>query len=727
MKKRKEVAALVLALMIFISMLYSLPLVSAVYTVEEHYMPPEPDDSEPICALKTRTDGYFYVPYVATDLLKIELLFDDSGIEGDQTGGTSPYSNIAEWPNGIVDMKDIYFVQLGFGKDEGYEGWNYMWDWIPDRRCDMKDVYGVILNYMNSGDYIYNLTGVKVTFNTGGELSPDNDGFVVIPQGATNFTVKRNGNPIGAMVIFYGPREPPIAYSTTFEFSVPDDGGLEVWYYVLVRMYVPSELAGNQFYLFPDQVDDWIRNVKMNRQLKYSGGHPACQPPASVNLGVLGQGYHLLEFEFGEQWAYGILRFHIATASGQYAWLSRFRTYVPNYSPIDLYEYAVKTYTYFPPADYYYLGGYADDYISEVYLGVGCIYHDWEWNSQSGTGDIFSWDFMYPLETLSGWSDVKLTYGNKKDGVLDFQYLSRTSQQDRIGNPKFWTRIYPPSSSALTLYDGIAFAGSKWDSIPGSRQHFTAGIRVLANATDTNTFYPISQEAEVSLFLDVPGPPWNKNSYQDIGVYINVTYTYYIEGSLIYGMPIWFEPYLISVNMPTQGYMLYMPTPSIIYSTQSTTSFITPEWKIAGDILGRVVAAIYGYAIGGWPGVILGAIGMGANAVFWNYAFADQQILNSTAEYYGPPTSRNYTMNAFKTTQDQIPLSPVVASVCSAYFFRVWAFSSTYTGGVTVDLHGRLWLPFFYKNPPPGSPNWYGTWLPIEIEICTVFPVFIED
>lgn len=415
------------------------------------------------------------------------------------------------------------------------------------------------------------------------------------------------------------------------------------------------------------------------------------------------------------------MRFHVATASGQYVWLSRFRIYIPNYSD-NTYKYTVKTYAYFPPTDYYYLGGYADDYISDVYLGVGCIYHDWEWNSQNGAGNIFRWDFMYPLGTLSGWNDVKSTYGNKKDGVLDFQYLSRTLQQDRIGNPKFWTKIYPPSSSALTLYDGIAFAGSKWDSIPGSRQRFTAGIRVLANATDTNTYYPIPQEAEVSLFLDVPGPPWNKNSYQDIGVYINLTYTYYIEESLTYGMPIWFEPYLISVNMPTQGYMLYMPTPSIIYSTQSEKSFVSPEWKVVVAtsyiVLSGLLSSLY---------TPVGAALIQSLTYPTIYSYLQDQQLNSTQEYYGPPTSRNYTMNAFKTTQDQIPLSPVVSSVCSAYFFRVWAFSPTYAGGVTVDLHGRLWLPFFYKNPPPGSPNWYGTWLPIEIEICTVFPVFITD
>lgn len=91
----KNLLGIFLAICILFSFLSSLPLVSAVYTVEEHYMPPEPDDSEAICALKTRTDGYFYVPYVATDLLKIEMLFNDSRIIGDQTGGSSPYPTIS--------------------------------------------------------------------------------------------------------------------------------------------------------------------------------------------------------------------------------------------------------------------------------------------------------------------------------------------------------------------------------------------------------------------------------------------------------------------------------------------------------------------------------------------------------------------------------------------------------------------------------------------------------
>ena len=59
----------------------------------------------PVCAMKTKTDGYFYVPNVAINLLKIEMLFDNQNITGDQTDGTSPYSTITAYPDGFVDMK----------------------------------------------------------------------------------------------------------------------------------------------------------------------------------------------------------------------------------------------------------------------------------------------------------------------------------------------------------------------------------------------------------------------------------------------------------------------------------------------------------------------------------------------------------------------------------------------------------------------------------------------
>jgi hypothetical protein len=158
---------------------------------------------EALCAMKTGTGGYFYVPNMETSLLKVEMMFSDSGLVGDQTGGTSPYSSIAWYPDGKIDGKDVFFIAKVYGKSEGEPGWDYMADVNGDGHCDGKDYYIVCKNFGGSGAYIMDLSGVTVAFNTGEEESLDSYGFVAIPQGATSFTVKRYGNPIGAMVIFW--------------------------------------------------------------------------------------------------------------------------------------------------------------------------------------------------------------------------------------------------------------------------------------------------------------------------------------------------------------------------------------------------------------------------------------------------------------------------------------------------------------------------------------------
>jgi len=112
--------------------------VGADYTYQHvHFYPTsdgttlEPDTllwAPPTCAMKTKNDGYFYVPNVATDLLRIEMLFDNANLTGDQTGGTSPYSSISKWPDGHVNAKDAAFVGAAFGSQEGEANWNYMAD-----------------------------------------------------------------------------------------------------------------------------------------------------------------------------------------------------------------------------------------------------------------------------------------------------------------------------------------------------------------------------------------------------------------------------------------------------------------------------------------------------------------------------------------------------------------------------------------------------------------------
>jgi hypothetical protein len=202
---KREIMSIAVMLMLFVSMFLSLPLVSAAYTVEEHCMPPDPDDSEPLCAMKTRTDGYyagyFYIPELLTDLLKVEMLFDNYNLTGDQTGGTSPYGTSIKYPDGVVDILDVTFVISKYALCEGDAGWDYMADCSgqPDKKSNIADVCAVTGNYGKSGTYITNLEGVKITFDTGEEITPDN-GFVTIPQDATSFTIKQNGNPIGVMI-----------------------------------------------------------------------------------------------------------------------------------------------------------------------------------------------------------------------------------------------------------------------------------------------------------------------------------------------------------------------------------------------------------------------------------------------------------------------------------------------------------------------------------------------
>jgi len=135
--------------------------------------------------------------------LRIELLFNNAHLEGDQTHTSPPYETISHWPSGTVDISDLVFVLGKVGTSEGSTGWDYMADVVPNKVVDVSDLAVVIDHILCSGNYITSLSGVTVLFNIGGEKSPDSDGFVTIPQDATNFTAKHNGNPIGAMITFW--------------------------------------------------------------------------------------------------------------------------------------------------------------------------------------------------------------------------------------------------------------------------------------------------------------------------------------------------------------------------------------------------------------------------------------------------------------------------------------------------------------------------------------------
>jgi hypothetical protein len=154
-----------------------------------------------VAAMKTLANGSFYVANVSTNLLKVHLLFNSSSIIGDQAG-TQVSGFLFPFPDGTVNGSDISFLNGKMGLAEGQSGWDYMADIVPDRVIDIFDYMQISMNYGNSGTYVTDLAGVTITFDVGGDRSPDAYGFIEIPQGATTFTVKRNNTTIGAMIIF---------------------------------------------------------------------------------------------------------------------------------------------------------------------------------------------------------------------------------------------------------------------------------------------------------------------------------------------------------------------------------------------------------------------------------------------------------------------------------------------------------------------------------------------
>jgi len=170
--------------------------------------------------MKGKVNGAMYVPnagFLGYNLksLKIDFVFTEAGVEGDQTGGTSPYPLITTWVDGIVDIRDISLVSSYYGEIEGQTaGWDekaYAADVVPDRMVDIRDSSATSANYGNIFDpnvvYSSDLTGVTVEFFDVNGVSlgietPNMEGLISIPTDAWTFTVYKDEVGIGAGVTF---------------------------------------------------------------------------------------------------------------------------------------------------------------------------------------------------------------------------------------------------------------------------------------------------------------------------------------------------------------------------------------------------------------------------------------------------------------------------------------------------------------------------------------------
>jgi hypothetical protein len=227
----------------------------------------------------------------------------------------------------------------------------------------------------------------------------------------------------------------PIAYSTRFHFTVPNDGNLSVCYYVLARVYFPFDdsMHNLHFYATTTTTGDLVQHVKLDGSSKTGSGSSV-----NINLGNKYGGYHLLEFEFIESTGDGSLSFYVLR-DGQYAWLSRFRVYVPNYS-VNKYEYQVMTNARCSINDDYFLIGCANDSIDNVHLS-STVLENSKWNC-SPYDTIYALEdrFCYPMGNRDGSTAYQISFDFGKTnatGLLDFQYVSWSKQTDRIGLPRF--------------------------------------------------------------------------------------------------------------------------------------------------------------------------------------------------------------------------------------------------------------------------------------------------
>jgi hypothetical protein len=205
--------------------------------------------SRPVAALKGGPDGYLYIPnaskidptgHTLVSYLKIDLWCNMSDTDCqtigtppvqicgcnrtwcDQTGGTNPYYTKAnapafwrgaEWPDGKIRVDDTLVITTAFGSNEGDtsppkdRNWSYIADCrITDseRKVRVDDALRTASGFGANGYYSKDLTNIRVKFNNNPNyFTPDANGYIQIPSGATSFTVYNGTKPVLTLATFY--------------------------------------------------------------------------------------------------------------------------------------------------------------------------------------------------------------------------------------------------------------------------------------------------------------------------------------------------------------------------------------------------------------------------------------------------------------------------------------------------------------------------------------------
>jgi len=462
-----------------------------------------------------------------------------------------------------------------------------------------------------------------------------------------------------------------------------------------------------------------VQNVKVNGYLKAGSGSPV-----NIDLGKLGSGYHLLEFEFVDISGSGWLDFHVASGSN-YAWLSRFRVYVPNFSDNE-YRYTVKTRTYFP-GDTFFLGGYADDFIDDVYIDVGTIWQDWEWDMGPNYGAIYAWGdgFMYPLDWQYDWHNITFTFGEIwQAGLLDFQYISWTNQQERLGLPKFYAVGNLNQADYITINDATFYGGSKWkfETDPEfSERYFEARQVINARYDDGETWFNIS--LEIGLGLGWAEWALLPATEDDAGITLNFTATEFLTNRRDHmDMGFYFKLYL---DDPTIDIYSFPALEIEGVGYQEHDSFVKPDLTSAIDYIGTAIMFMSGALLPtGAPAIIGGSVGLGIKGLAAVTRITEGQHVSrfeqniTDAHHY--QILRNYDLSIPSPPQGEIRAESDII------FFKLNPVAGKHCGLTKVVLQGTLEAcQWFIGGPGTGPVPVWNT--PIaDITITIYIPWFLR-
>ena len=533
------------------------------------------------------------------------------------------------------------------------------------------------------------------------------------------------------MIIFLGTGAPPIAYSTRFEFTVPeyvgDDAGKEVWHYVLAKVYVPPSLSGDHFY-FVASADDSVQNVKLNGVSKAGSGSSV-----SINLGtVSSRYYHLLEFEFVDVGGGGSLYFHVATAIDEFASLSRLRVYVPDYGDTE-YEYMVTTTTWCSMKDDYFLLGSADDFIEDVCVD-GVVWQDWEWNC-SPYDTIYAWGdgFCYPLGNLDnnvGLNAYNISFKFGEifcSGLLDFQYVSWTKQRGRIGPPRFRAVGNLIKAANINIYNAKFYGGSKWkddDDPQFSERYFEA--RQIARAIHQDGDCWFSTTFEIGLGLGWAEWALLPATMDDVGVTINLTSRAFDsnkEVGLVGATMLWWELSLRDYTLDIYSFP-NLEVKGLEFSDEGE-SIVTQELEAldyTGDVIMFVSTALGGPTLEGAVGASVGLAIKGIVAGV-NY-YEGQEVCRCEETISGNHHRQLCFADRLYAIADDGGLFEPKSSESDVAFFKLNPAAGKHCGLTKIVLNGTL-VATYNELHAPGEPERFD--YPVaEIEISTCIPWFLR-